>query len=79
VGGYEFGIGFPPDRVGAFVYDPDKDPGDRVFRPGEVVNFESMFYPPENAGMAWLINTIMYTRDEARLLSEIPSELIVVE
>lgn len=79
VGGYEFGIGFPPDWVGSFVYDPDKDPGDRAFRPGEVVNFESMFYLPENAGMAWMINTIMYTQEEARLLSEVPSELIVIE
>lgn len=79
VGGYEFGIGFPPDWVGPFVYDPDFDPGDRVFRPNEVVNFESMFYLPENVGMSWLINTIMYTEDEARLLSNITSELIVID
>ena len=27
VGGYEFGIGFPPDWVGPFVYEPGTDPG----------------------------------------------------
>jgi Xaa-Pro aminopeptidase len=79
VGGYEFGIGFPPDWVGPFVYAPGRDPGDRVFRPGEVVNFESMFYLPENAGVSWLINTIMYTEADARLLSKVPSKLIVIE
>lgn len=79
VGGYEFGIAFAPDWVGSFWYDPDYDPGDRVFRPGEVVNFESMFYLPENAGVSWLINTIMYKENEARLLSNITSELIVIE
>ena len=79
VGGYEFGIGFPPDWVGPFVYDPDFDPGDRVFRPNEVVNFESMFYLPENAGMSWLINTIMFTEDDARILSKITSDLIVID
>jgi Xaa-Pro aminopeptidase len=79
VGGYEFGIAFAPDWVGSFVYDPDFDPGDRIFQPGEVVNFESMFYLPENAGVSWLINTIMYTETDARLLSEITSDLIVIE
>ncbi len=79
VGGYEFGIGFPPDWVGPFMYEPDTDPGHRLFRPGEVVNFESMFYLPERAGMAWLINTIMFTETGARLLSEMPNELIVIE
>ncbi len=79
VGGYEFGIAFAPDWVGAFVFDPDDDPGDRVFRPGEVVNFESMFYLPENAGVSWLINSIMYKQTEAKLLSEIPSELVEIE
>lgn len=79
VGGYEFGIGFPPDWVGPFMYEPDPDPGDRLFRPGHVVNFESMFYLPERAGMAWLINTIIFTATGARLLSEMPNELIVIE
>jgi Xaa-Pro dipeptidase len=79
VGGYEFGIGFPPDWVGPFMYEPGIDPGDRLFRPGEVVNFESMFYLPERAGMGWLINTMMFTESDARLLSEVPNELIVID
>lgn len=79
VGGYEFGIGFPPDWVGPFMYEPGIDPGDRLFRPGEVVNFESMFYLPERAGMAWLINTMIFTESDARLLSEVPNELIVID
>ncbi len=79
VGGYEFGIAFAPDWVGYHVYDPDYDAGERVFRPGEVVNFESMFYLPDNAGVSWLINTIMFKDAEAELLSEITSDLIVIE
>ena len=40
---------------------------------------ESMFYLPERAGMAWLINAIMFTESDARLLSDMPNELIVIE
>jgi Xaa-Pro aminopeptidase len=79
VGGHEFGIAFAPDWVEYHVYDPDRAPRDREFRPGEVVNFESMFYLPENAGVSWLINTIKLTETEATLMSEITSELIVIE
>ena len=78
-GGFDFGINFPPDWVGSFVYGDGFDDDGRVFEPGMVVNMESMVYLPENAGVSWLINTIMYGPVEAKLLSDIPSDLIVIE
>lgn len=69
LGGYELGIGFPPDWVGSFVYDPDVDPGDAVFLPGMVINFETGF---------GVIDTIMFTEDEAMILGTTPWEMQVV-
>ncbi len=68
-GGYELGIGFPPDWVGTFVYDPDVDPGDAAFLPGMVINFETGF---------GVIDTIMFTEDEAMILGTTPWEMQVV-
>lgn len=79
VGGYELGIAFPPDWVGPFVYSQDLDPGDCVFAPGMVINYESQFYLPNHAGFSLLIDTIVFTEQEARILSRTPRELIVIE
>jgi len=70
-GGYELGIGFPPDWVGWFVYDTVIDPGDRKFVPGTVVNHESLGQPS-------VINTIIFGKEQARMLSQIPNELIII-
>jgi len=79
VGGYELGIGFPPDWVGTFLYDPLLDPGDAVFPPGLVVNYESIFMLPEGAGHSALIDTVAFSKERARVLSQIPADLIVVD
>jgi Xaa-Pro dipeptidase len=79
VGGYDLGIGFPPDWVGPFVYDPNLDPGDRALVPGTVVNYESQYYLPHGLGITFLIDTIAVDEHEARLLSTIPYELVIVE
>lgn len=79
VGGYELGIAFPPDWVGEFVYDMYLDAGDQLFVPGTVVNYESNFYLPHKAGVSYQINTLVFTEKQARILGEIPNELIVIE
>ncbi len=79
IGGYELGIAFPPDWVGSFVYDPSFDSGDARFVPGTVVNYESNFYLPQRAGVSMLINTVAFTETQAKLLSEIASDLVVVD
>jgi len=79
VGGYELGIAFPPDWVGAFTYDPDVDAGEQRFVPGMVVNYESNFYLPHGAGSSMLIHSFAFKEDEAVIMDEFPSELIVIE
>jgi len=79
IGGYELGIAFPPDWVGEFVYDPARDSGDERFRPGTVVNYESNFYLPHNAGASLLIHTLMFSEEEAKVVDRVPPDLIVVE
>jgi Xaa-Pro dipeptidase len=79
IGGYELGTGFPPDWVGPFVYGQELDPGDKTFDPGMVVNYESQFYLPHRAGQSSLIDTLIFTEEEARILGKTPRELIVIE
>jgi Xaa-Pro dipeptidase len=79
IGGYEMGLAFPPDWVGEFVYDPNFDPGDQVFEPGMVVNYESQLYLPRMAGMSLLIDSIMFTETDAGIMSTFPHDLIVIE
>lgn len=79
VGGYEFGIAFPPDWVGPFYYDAGSDPGDAVFAAGMVVNHESNFFVPKHAGINFTIDMLMFTDDDARLMGSAPFGLEVVE
>jgi Xaa-Pro aminopeptidase len=79
VGGYELGVGFPPDWVGPWVYDPNVNSEGRVFAPGTVVNYESQYFLPQQAGLTFLIDTLMFSEDQARIMSQIPHDLIVVE
>jgi Xaa-Pro aminopeptidase len=70
--GYELGLSLPPDWVGEFYFNVgDHLYLDRVFEPGMVTNFESVF----GTG---LIDTLVWEADRTRVLSSIPRELIVV-
>ena len=78
-GGYELGIAFPPDWVGQFVYDVQIDPGNQLFVPGTVVNYESNFYLPHKVGVSYQINTLVFTEERAKILGKIPNNIIVIE
>jgi Xaa-Pro aminopeptidase len=70
--GYELGLSLPPDWVGEFYFHLGDDLYlDRVFEPGMVTNFESVF----GTG---LIDTVVWENKHARVLSSMPRELIVV-
>jgi Xaa-Pro aminopeptidase len=70
--GYELGLSLPPDWVGEFYFHVgDNRYLDRVFEPGMVTNFESVF----GTG---LIDTVIWQADRARVLSTMPRELLVV-
>jgi Xaa-Pro aminopeptidase len=77
-GGYDLGIGFPPDWVGTFVYDKVNYCQGRAFIPGTVVNYESNFYLPRKAGASLLINTIVFGRKRVQTLGRTPDDLIVI-
>ena len=74
------GVAFPPDWVGTFVYDPSSEANaDRLFEPGTAVNYENQFFLPRHAGMYFMIESMLFKADEARLLSKTPYELTVIE
>ena len=78
IGGYELGIAFPPDWVGEFYFDLETDPGQAVFEPGDVSNYEANFYLPDGAGLAMCINTMVFGDTDAQFLHATPDELIVI-
>jgi len=78
VGGYELGIAFPPDWVGAFKFE-DGDDGDRRLQPGTVINFESQVHLPRQAGRFGVIDTIAVEADGADVLSNLQHDLFVAE
>ena len=70
--GYELGLSLPPDWVGEFYYNIHDDLYlDRVFKPGMVTNFESLFNTS-------LIETMVWEEEGVRLLSSKPPGLSVV-
>ncbi len=78
IGGYELGISFPPDWVGAFnygVHDPDDE---RPLVPGSVVNHESQFYLPNLGGFSIVIDTIRVRKHDAGFVSKFPHDLVIV-
>jgi Xaa-Pro dipeptidase len=79
VGGYELGIGFPPDWVGNYVYEMSDTETDRVFEPGTVVNFESQFFSPRMTGITYYIDTLLFRADRAFRPIAAPVELVVLE
>lgn len=78
IGGYELGIAFPPDWVGAFFFDPETDPQGRKFEPGLTLVWEADVYLPNNAGLARVIDTWLVTEKETENFTKIPPDLIVV-
>ncbi len=79
VGGYELGIGFPPDWVGNFVYEMSHGDSDKVFEPGTCVNFESQFFSPRMSGITYYICTLLFTQDSAKLPIKAPRQLVVID
>lgn len=77
-GGYELGIAFPPDWVGAFFYDNGTDNRGKVFGPGTVVNYESIFYLPRKIGVSVVINTLLFGNKRAKVLGSIPNDILVL-
>ena len=71
VGGYEMGLSFPPDWVGAFVFTIEEEEDPRLVEDGMVTNFESIFHFP-------LLDTVVFQEDGVRALSRLPRELLVV-
>jgi Xaa-Pro aminopeptidase len=73
-GGYELGISFPPDWVGWWMFNVgENDPGGEVLLERQVSNYESF-----STGSTALINTFVYENTGSRMLTKVPSELIVV-
>ncbi len=79
IGGYELGISFPPDWVGAYYFDSWKDTGDDTFDPGFVSNYEANFYLPSDAGLSCLIDTMIFEEDGAAFIHDIEPDLVVRE
>ncbi len=79
VGGYELGIGFPPDWVGNFVYEMSDADSERVFEPRTCVNFESQFFSPRMSGITYYICTLLFGEDAAELPIRAPRELVVLD
>jgi Xaa-Pro aminopeptidase len=79
LGGYEMGIAFHPDWVGNFIYDVNSSENiDRVVEPGTAVNYENQYFMPRQKGLYFMIETLCFFEDEARLMSKVPYELEVV-
>lgn len=79
VGGYELGIGFPPDWVGNFVYEMSDTDSEKIFEPGTCVNFESQFFSPRMSGITYYICTLLFKQDTALLPVQAPRRLVVID
>ena len=79
VGGYELGIGFPPDWVGNFVYEMSDTESEKVFEPGTCVNFESQFFSPRMAGITYYICTLLFKEGAAKLPVKTPRQLVIID
>ncbi len=79
VGGYELGIGFPPDWVGNFVYEMSHTDSERVFEPRTCVNFESQFFSPRMAGITYYIDMLLFKEDVAEMPIQSPRRLVAID
>jgi Xaa-Pro aminopeptidase len=80
IGGYSFGISFPPDWTGAHWLHWNKEvfgptPDKRVVEPGIIFNFENQFDVwegwPGGTGCAW-IESFLVTEDGIEIMSKLP-------
>ena len=69
-GGYDLGIAFPPDWVGAWYFDLDDTGPEKSFEPGMVTNLEAV------AGAFAQVDTVVYEAGKAHLLSTVPREIL---
>lgn len=74
-GGYEMGLAFPPDWVGAYIYDLTHAGKDDRFLPMTAVNHECNFYGPRSTGLSATIDTLLFDEDRAALASDFPRTL----
>lgn len=70
LGGYEFGVAFPPDWVGEWMFGVDDADSDDVFEDGLVTNYESI------VGLV-LIDTFVIGPGGAERLGGLPREILV--
>ncbi len=77
-GGYELGIAFPPDWVGAYVYDLSMAAETDVFEAMSVVNHECNFFAPDGAGLSATIETLLFLQNDAQFACNTPRELQVL-
>ncbi len=77
-GGYELGLAFPPDWVGAYIYDLSMTGQDEVFAPMTVVNHECNFFAPGKTGLSATIETFLFYEDRARIASRLPRGIQVL-
>ncbi len=77
-GGYELGIAFPPDWVGANIYDLSMTKDTDIFEPMSVVNHECNFFAPNSAGLSATIETILFMENHANFACNTPRDLQVL-
>ncbi len=77
IGGYELGISFPPDWVGAYYFDVWKDVKGDTFDAGFVSNYEANFYLPKEAGLSCMIDTMIFEEEGAGFIHDVPCQLFV--
>lgn len=77
-GGYELGIAFPPDWVGARIYDLSMSSKTETFEPMTVANHECNFFAPEKTGLSATIETFLFFENSARIASQVSREIQVL-
>ncbi len=77
-GGYELGLAFPPDWVGAWIYDLSMSQEGEVFEPMTAANHECNFFAPRKTGLSATIETFLFFEDHARIASDLPREIEVL-
>ncbi len=77
-GGYELGIAFPPDWVGAWIYDLSMSSKTETFEPMTVANHECNFFAPEKTGLSATIETFLFFESSARIASHVSREIQVL-
>ncbi|MEZ5925227.1 MAG: M24 family metallopeptidase [Hyphomicrobiaceae bacterium] len=77
-GGYEFGLAFPPDWVGSFIYDLSISKAGERFLPMTAVNHECNFFAPNRTGLSATIDTFLFGERQARIVTSRPRGIKVL-